>query len=71
MLLSAKLKTQIKTLLIKEIRAKKSGVVRMKENAYKYTEERLPKWFTFLFGSFIKKKIDSLFMEAIKVVKCN
>lgn len=71
MLLSSKLKAQLKTLLIKEIKAKKTGIVKMTEKAYDYAEERLPKWFTFLFGNLILRKIDELFMEALKVVKYN
>lgn len=71
MILSAKLKVQIKTLLIKLIRDKKTSIIGMKEKAYEYVRERLPKWFVFIFDGYIRNKIDTLFMEALASVKCD
>lgn len=71
MLINAKLKTQIKTLLIKLIRGKRTSIVNMKEKAYEYAAERLPKWFVMLFSNYIRHKVDKLFMEALNCVKCN
>lgn len=74
MILSAKLKAQVKTLLIKLIRGKKTSIIGMKEKAYDYVKERLPKWLVFIvfiFDGYIRNKIDTLFMEALASVKCD
>lgn len=71
MFLSTKLKNEIKEQLVKLIRAKKTGIVAMKEKAYAYAESKLPKWFVILFGGYIRNKIDTLFMEALANVKCD
>lgn len=71
MILSAKLKVQIKTLLIKLIKDKKTSIIGMKEKAYEYVRERLPKWFVFIFDRYIRNKIDTLFMEALASVECD
>ena len=52
MILSAKLKAQVKTLLIKLIRDKKTSIIGMKEKAYDYVRERLPKWLVFIFDGY-------------------
>ena len=71
MILSEKLKAQIKTLLIKLIRGKKTSIIGMKEKAYKYVNECLPKWFVSIFDRHIRNEIDTLFMEALASVKCD
>lgn len=71
MILSAKLKAQVKTLLIKLIRGKKTSIIGMKEKAYEYVREHLPKWLVFIFDGYIRNKIDTLFMEALSSVKCD
>ena len=71
MILSAKLQAQVKTLLTKLIRGKKTSIIGMKEKAYKYVNERLPKWFVSIFDRYIRNEIDTLFMEALASVKCD
>lgn len=72
MILSAKLKAQVKTLLIKLIRSKKTSIIGMrKRKRMNMQENACQNGLCLFFDGYIRNKIDTLFMEALASVKCD
>lgn len=69
MLISKKVKEEVKALIIKAIRSKKSNIAAIKQKAYDYVEGKLPAILCFFFKKFIETKIDKIFVEAMSDVK--